>query len=51
MTLKEREEEWTLRTELKKKREESAANRDGAIWIIRKNKIINIRKTHQEDRD
>lgn len=45
MTTAEREEDWKLRQELKEKRKESDEKQDGAKWIIRRNKVINIART------
>ncbi len=50
MTVLEREKDLELRTELRKKREESLKNLDGGVWIIRKERVVNIaRKQNQEE--
>ena len=51
MTAAEREEDWRLRQELKKKRQESEEKQDGAKWIIRRNKVINTARILHAPRD
>jgi hypothetical protein len=41
MTIEERNQDWILRGDLKAKKAASIANKDGAVWIIHRGKVVN----------